>query len=294
MTYPVIKSPKDDFLGSRQEWTPSDGQDTFTGLTYTPGFLDIFVNGAKLAMGDFTATDGTTFVLASPVTDQDYVTSIGWFKGQVEYPWIDAKAGRKNLIINGAFHVNQREGTRTPGVGVYGYDRWKGHASGLEQLVEQISLRDGTYTLSWVGGGTGSLDGGGAAASPITASVTADHDVSVVVPDDATDVQIEPGDEATSFEVRPIGEELALCQRYYWTLAGSAPATMTHDASAGRGTMVWFPVTMRVTPTVSDFTVNAGTTGVTYARADGVFCISTAAAAGISQEVSTLNCDAEL
>ena len=30
-------------------------------------------------------------------------------------------------------------------------------------------------------------------------------------------IQIEAGDEATDFEYRPIGEDLALCQRYYQT-----------------------------------------------------------------------------
>ena len=65
-------------------------------------------------------------------------------------------------------------------------------------------------------------------------------------------VQIEPGPVATPFEQRPIGAELALCQRY-------CCRTMLHAQSASAGSMVtpvYFPVEMRATPTTTN--ISAG------------------------------------
>ena len=69
------------------------------------------------------------------------------------------------------------------------------------------------------------------------------------------DAQLELGSIATPFEQRPIGTELALCQRYYWRISsaghpysryGSGHAYSTVNASP----MVVFPVTMRTAPTL--------------------------------------------
>lgn len=166
-------------------------------------------------------------------------------------------AGFRNWIINGNFTVNQRAGTRTPGVGVYGFDRWKGHASGLEQVVE--ALPAGEYTLSWSGGGNGSF-GGITAAAPITATV-AGGDTSVIVPSDATLVQLEPGPVATPFEHRPIGIELALCQRYFFVtqsryFCSQNCSNTVSDSNKYGFVNIPLPVTMRVNPTVDAASVS--------------------------------------
>jgi len=69
-----------------------------------------------------------------------------------------------------------------------------------------------------------------------------------------TGVQLEKGSTATSFDYRPYGTELSLCQRYYWkSLSGTAVA-----ATGGIGafanattlqTMYQYPVPMRSSPT---------------------------------------------
>jgi hypothetical protein len=70
-------------------------------------------------------------------------------------------------------------------------------------------------------------------------------------------VQVEPGSVATPFEQRPIGTELALCQRYYWRVSGeTAPYVGLCLALAAGGTTVRrltvpLPVTMRIKPTVT-------------------------------------------
>jgi hypothetical protein len=87
-------------------------------------------------------------------------------------------------------------------------------------------------------------------------------------------VQLEKGSVATDFEVRPIGEELALCQRYYAksynqaTAPGTASTTtgclnyITHAGSSnGDRSTIFFPQTMRTTPTVTLYSTATGTSG---------------------------------
>ena len=50
-------------LRTRQTFTASSGQTTFS-FAYTVGFLDVYVNGIKLTDAEFTATNGSSTVLA--------------------------------------------------------------------------------------------------------------------------------------------------------------------------------------------------------------------------------------
>ncbi len=69
--------------------------------------------------------------------------------------------------------------------------------------------------------------------------------------------QFEPGPVATPFEQRPIGLELSLCQRYYFTPSGtSRPYQMCTGTNAGSNwysKTATFPVTMRTTPSIEVF-----------------------------------------
>jgi len=67
-----------------------------------------------------------------------------------------------------------------------------------------------------------------------------------------TGVQLEKGSTATSFDYRPYGTELQLCQRYYYPVRGSGQfadvvGTTTTDMFFG----ATFPVEMRATPTMT-------------------------------------------
>jgi hypothetical protein len=71
-----------------------------------------------------------------------------------------------------------------------------------------------------------------------------------------TGVQLEVGSVATPFEHRSYGEELALCQRYYYFF-GQGTGGNSGDIGIGSyynstylDTVIQFPVTMRVTPTL--------------------------------------------
>ena len=68
---------------------------------------------------------------------------------------------------------------------------------------------------------------------------------------DLTNVQLEVGPTATPFEYRPIGTELALCQRYYQELLLSAGAAYSTGGVGARArSTVIYSVEMRVNPTI--------------------------------------------
>lgn len=178
----------------------------------------------------------------------------------------------RNKIINGNFAINQRgyvSGTATSVANQYTLDRWRvvtsgqniiftassngnivtAPAGGIEQVIESLNIEGGTYTLSWTGTATGEVNGtivanGGQVTLPANTNATIKFSSGTV-----SLVQLEVGSVATPFENRPIGTELALCQRYF-----QRPAIAV--ATSGSGLTVQFagnwPVVMRSTPTITE------------------------------------------
>ena len=68
---------------TQTEFTATAGQTTFTVPSYTVGFIDVYRNGVLLGSADFTATNGTTVVLASGATAGDLVETISFFVSSV-------------------------------------------------------------------------------------------------------------------------------------------------------------------------------------------------------------------
>ncbi|QIN96643.1 tail fiber protein [Synechococcus phage S-N03] len=93
-----------------------------------------------------------------------------------------------------------------------------------------------------------------------------------------TAVQLEPGPVATPFEQRPIGTELALCQRYY--CQGESFIKAAAPGGGTIGSKVFFPSTMRATPTCN-LNLTIGNNGVLdYYEINGVVVAGTPNAAG--------------
>jgi len=92
-----------------------------------------------------------------------------------------------------------------------------------------------------------------------------------------TGVQIEKGSTATSFDYRPYGTELALCQRYFQVVGGTNGGfpMATSYFSAGSQTArfpISFPVQMRSAPTITKngtWDGNANQPSVGYISKDG-------------------------
>ena len=84
-----------------------------------------------------------------------------------------------------------------------------------------------------------------------------------------TGVQLERGSTASSFEYRPYGTELALCQRYFWMIATgnnkSVGSAYYYNTTTVHMT-IQYPVTMRTVPTLYQST---GTGYYTFERNGG-------------------------
>ena len=136
-------------------------------------------------------------------------------------------------------------------------------------------------TLS-LGLGVGSTYSGTAGAWAATNYISATGATSVVGTSGATfyitGVQLEKGSTATSFDYRPYGTELALCQRYYEKSYSIdvAPATATDagvfdlfGSTDGTGNIVGyvkFSVAKRANPTMSFWTISGTSGQITYTR----------------------------
>lgn len=115
-----------------------------------------------------------------------------------------------------------------------------------------------------------------------------------------SNAQLERGNAVTTFDYRPIGLELMLCQRYYFkTFPQTTPPAdntsvtgaklyniQVSGTTAGGGVQVEFPTTMRTTPTtVTTYNPGAGTAGAWYSPSrvavSGVPVINATSDAGV-------------
>lgn len=74
------------------------GQTTFSPAGYTPGFIDVYRNGSKLATADFTATNGAQVVLVNAASAGDIIQTVSFSVGSVLNA-IPANAG----VINSGY-----------------------------------------------------------------------------------------------------------------------------------------------------------------------------------------------
>ena len=90
------------------EFTATAGQTSFSVPSYTVGYIDVFRNGVRLGSTDYTATTGTTVVLASGAIVGDLVVTESFYVSSVLNA-IPATAGAVNstYIANGAVGTTQ-------------------------------------------------------------------------------------------------------------------------------------------------------------------------------------------
>jgi hypothetical protein len=113
-----------------------------------------------------------------------------------------------------------------------------------------------------------------------------------------TGVQLEVGSTATSFDYRPYGTELGLCQRYYAKMGAGGYSSYTAlasglaTASTSGNLYVKYPVTMRASATIAysnvAYSYAAGSitaissAGSTYAGTDSMLAVPTASGASMT------------
>jgi hypothetical protein len=106
-----------------------------------------------------------------------------------------------------------------------------------------------------------------------------------------TGVQLEAGDTATPFEHRSYGQELALCQRYYYratATSGTNFGTGYNRSTTGTSGLVAFPVQMRAVPTALEQTGTAANYRINYLGVSAV-CNAVPTFSDTSSEVARVN-----
>jgi hypothetical protein len=226
-------------------------------------------------------------VVGSPTIDLDWNASTRTLSAEV----IGSFCFR-NKLINAQGLINQRgyiSGTATTQANQYTVDRWRvvtsgqnlvfstsqnivtftAPAGGVEQVVEGLNVESGTYVLNWTGTATAAVNGT-ARTKGATFSLTGGSNVTVRFSSGTFSLpQLEKGNVSTAFEYRPIGTELALCQRYYSksyplevpvgaiSSDGIVNWRSTYNAANGDFNSVEFKVTMRAKPQVSLYSPHA-------------------------------------
>jgi len=87
-------------------FTATANQTTFT-VNYTVGNILVFMNGAKLNSADFTATNGTSVVLASGATVGDIVEVVEYGGASANYSTTSFTATANQTAFSGSYNVNK-------------------------------------------------------------------------------------------------------------------------------------------------------------------------------------------
>jgi hypothetical protein len=84
------------------KFTATASQTTFTPTSgYTVGYLDVYLNGVKLINGeDYTASNGSTFVLASGAASGDVIEAVAYLPRGLSDGYTKAEADARYMDIN--------------------------------------------------------------------------------------------------------------------------------------------------------------------------------------------------
>jgi hypothetical protein len=248
-------------------------------VTNQPTFRNVIINGD---MRIDQRRDGSSFNTPGAGGVYTYATD-RWFSYSSS-----TQAATQRLYASGSYYtriaVSSSLTALTLGQRVESINSY--HLAG-KTVTLSFRMSSTASSVTWAASYANTTDTFGTQASPTVTSITsgtvtptssfANYSVTFLVPSGATtglqitfttasefginmqltNVQLELGTIATSFEYRPIGTELALCQRYYWRISGNATNSgkpigfgNTGPGTTATAAFVNCPVTMRIVPTL--------------------------------------------
>ena len=236
-------------------------------LTYTRVTDHGFANHAYACR--FTSTTDLTNARVRQAIELDAEGSAGKFTGQWTLSWTSSAQPQFVLV---AFADDFENRNASSG--------WTQDAAGI------VSLGNDRYSVTFTADATPNATN--------TCALLTFAPPAGAGPWDLTGVQLEPGPVATPFEHRPIGTELALCQRYYETQAGIIHSMyQVNQQDTSRSCYVQFATAKRATPTFSP-TINGGLAPTINANVNGVRVNSVVNDTSSGISVTSWSADAEL
>jgi hypothetical protein len=147
----------------RFEYTATAGQTTFTGsdsnsntMAYDAGFIDVYLNGVKLANADYTATNGTSVVLGTGASVNDIlmVVAFGTFSlsnfsitSANDVPASLGTAGQA-LVVNAS--ANALEFSNASSAEVYGFNKYYNPSTLVKTVTVQSVGGSNKYFIEGV------------------------------------------------------------------------------------------------------------------------------------------------
>jgi len=266
---------------------------SFTGTEYTADRWSQALSGGTATVSRQTFTLGQTEVPGNPVYYLRQSCSVGNGNCGIDHKIEDVRTGAGGPVTVSFW----AKGTNPPGYGYWTMQLWQRFGTGGSPSGAVRNDKELTVTSEWKKYTfTYELE----SVSGKTLGTNNDHNVNLIIRQHENDnntsawelnlanVQVEFGRNATEFEHRSYGEELALCQRYYLTFGYGSNLNKliwTGDTTTGNTyyLSVQFPVEMRTEPNVqtqnfasSGFNLSGAQTRRTHCRVLGS-CTSTGA-----------------
>lgn len=283
------------------EFTATAGQTSFSVPSYTAGYVDVYRNGVMLGTADFTATSGTTVVLASGATAGDLIRVESFYVSSVLNA-IPAVAGAVNNSYLGALSTittgggdtitvpdetgtmlttastistSQLSGT-IDGTLVYASTvalsgqgttvEFTGLPSGVSRVVlvgRNVSLNGNTNVLIQIG-----TDSGGYATSGYTGTTIEFASTTVGTSNFSSSVYARGCDQASeSYHYDVTFTKLPEASNEQWVISGQCgrAAGATHSVFVGARNLTTLPLTkIRITASNGTSTFDDGTVSLYY------------------------------
>jgi hypothetical protein len=129
---------------TRDAFTCTAGQTSFATSGYTPGFLDVYLNGIKLAAADYTASNGSDVVLASGAALDDILEVVAYTSFEVVTDTVTNAGTVLNLDRTGSDGTIldlKKDGTTVGSIGAEGGKLYIDSSGGVEgKLKNQGSV----------------------------------------------------------------------------------------------------------------------------------------------------------
>jgi hypothetical protein len=280
--YEASQSNKFNIQQNRGSVTPPAGFSNYLGFAtasaVSVGATDYFLceqfiegfNTADLAWGTASASPITiSFLVRSSLT--------GTFAGNVQN-------SANNRFYVFSYTINAADTWEYKTVTIAGDTTGTWATNNTTGILLRFSLGTGSTYLGSAGSWGSSTAIGVTGQTNVVGTLNATWQV--------TGVQLERGSNATSFEFRDYGRELAMAQRYYYrnfpaivatTFANGFSATTTIASAA-----IFFPVQMRIAPTALEQTGTANNYAIAYLTSVSV-CSSVPVFGSASPNTGTVN-----